>query len=328
MESRETVRYAILGCGKHAIQGHIIPGREVPSLKLVGAFDPDWAKMRAAMAARNRYGSFAHYDSEDALLEDACIDAVVIASPDSRHMATLAAAVKAGKHVLCDKPLACTPEEIDTLKETLDLAQERSLVVTSCHPRRFDPPYVWLKNELSELREWFGPVLGLELDFSYHAPSKEGLHSGLLADHFNHEFDLLHFLFGHAEAQVLKLEDGDMRYLATGIRSDRIAFTFHGTRMLEARAYREFVRIRFAAGEVRLNCNTGDAVTYDHETSNVREVSPGKTDYALRFSRVMENFAGAILGTHENYLTRQDLLANAESCVVLTHGTHYAYAPA
>ena len=321
------VRYAVIGCGEHALRGHVVPGNEVPALELVGVFDPDDAKMRAVRDARTVQTDFTCYKSETALLEDADVDAIMIASPDRHHMSSLVAAIGEGKHVLCDKPLVVDPLDLHSLDQMLGRAEKRKLVVTSCHPRRFDPPYLWLKKNLDSTKATFGDVQSLELDFSYHKPSKTGLHAGLLADHFNHEFDLTHFLFGHAPAIVHRLHDGDMRYVAVGMRDDGIGFSFHGTRLLEGQHYREFARIRFASGQVDLDCSTGLAVIHDHETGRKREIRPGRTDYAVRFRAVMANFVGAVLGKTPNYLTRQDLRANAESCVRLTLSSHYLYRP-
>jgi predicted dehydrogenase len=323
----EQVQYAVIGCGDHALRGHIIPGDDVPELKLLGVYDPDAARMRAASDAKPIYAGFTRYESEESLMADDRIDAVVICSPDRFHVPSLASAIEHGKHVLCDKPLASTLEDLRPLRRTLELAHARKLVVSSCHPRRFDPPYQWLKREVLTDQWVFGDVQDLHLDFSYHKPTKQGLHAGLLSDHFNHEFDLLHFLFGHAPAELHRLHDGQDRYLVNGMRDDGISFTFHGTRKLEQQHYREFVRLRFARGEVTLDCSTGQAVLHDHETGQRMLRHPGKTDYALRFRAVMANFAGAILGLTANYLTTKDLLANAESCVHLTRTKLYTYRP-
>src|SRR5438552_1322078 len=47
-------------------------------------------------------------ESFDALLSDATLDAIVLATPHSQHTAQVAAAAKAGKHVFCEKPFALT----------------------------------------------------------------------------------------------------------------------------------------------------------------------------------------------------------------------------
>src|SRR5690242_14236161 len=64
----------------------------------------------------------------DELLESC--DAMIVAAPAEAHHALAAAALRAGKHVLVEKPIAATLEEADELAE---LAQERSLVLQVGH---------------------------------------------------------------------------------------------------------------------------------------------------------------------------------------------------
>jgi predicted dehydrogenase len=70
------------------------------------------------------------------MLADPALDAVVIATSDAFHVPAAIAALKAGKHVLCEKPLGLAVEEVEALKQTV-AASERLLQVG--HMKRFDP---------------------------------------------------------------------------------------------------------------------------------------------------------------------------------------------
>ncbi len=316
------IRYGIIGCGKHALQSHAKPGLKVPELELVALCDPSQAQMEKF---EEELGcTVTKYTNEaDLYARTADLDAVVIASPDRFHAQSLFTAVKFGKHVMCEKPIATTEAELPELYHALGVAKNTGHIVTSCHPRRFDQPYRWLKSQLPHLKEEHGPVIALELDFSYHKPSKRGLHIGLLMDHLNHEYDLMTYLFGPELATAHRLVDTLTRYHVTGYRRDGIAFSFQGTRMLEAHRYPEYVRVRFARGALTVECQTGDAEILSHETGRVN-LHAGPTDYADRFLRVMQNFAASMLKREQNYLKPDELLKNTAIGIALTENASWS----
>jgi len=72
----------------------------------------------------------------EALLKDPSIDAVHICTPNAQHAPQSIAALKAGKHVLCEKPLAMSSSEA---KQMLALAEEKRLVHATNHNLRYYP---------------------------------------------------------------------------------------------------------------------------------------------------------------------------------------------
>ena len=98
------LKIGILGCGKIAQVRHIPEYASNPNCELVGFFNP--TKSRAEdMAAK--YGGKA-YDSAEELLADPEIDAVSVCAANNAHAELTIKALKAGKHVLCEKPMAVT----------------------------------------------------------------------------------------------------------------------------------------------------------------------------------------------------------------------------
>src|SRR5206468_6792942 len=85
-------------------------------------------------------------DSHDELLERS--DLVVVATPNTTHFEIAAAALKAGKHVVVDKPFAVTVEEAD---ELIALAKERGRMLTVFHNRRWDSDFLTLQKVLPRL---------------------------------------------------------------------------------------------------------------------------------------------------------------------------------
>lgn len=317
------IRYAVIGCGEHALRSHAVPALDMPEFELVALCDPSEHQSWNFQEALGLQG-VSRYTTLALLLGRDDVDAVVIGSPDRFHAETLFHAVFAGKHVLCEKPTAVNDHDLQTLRTSLSRADEQGLVVTSCHPRRFDRPYVWIRDRLKLLTAELGAIVSLDLDFSYHKASKTGLHVGLLIDHLNHEYDLMNFLFGRTQCVARRVWDTQDRYHVAGIRQDGIAFTFQGTRLLEARRYPEYVRIRFARGTLTVDCESGDAECLSHETGNVQLLHAGPTDYPGRFGGIMRNFAASILRKADNYLDREDIANNAAIGIALTHGARWS----
>ena len=69
-------------------------------------------------------------------LEDNEVDIVIVATPTKYHYSGTKAALEAGKHVLCEKPLSHTKTEID---ELYSIAEKKEVVLLCAYNRRFDP---------------------------------------------------------------------------------------------------------------------------------------------------------------------------------------------
>ena len=99
---KRTVRLAIIGTGGMA-NWHAENFAKNPACRIVAACDVDAARARAFAEKHCILQSFS---SAEALLAGADFDAVTIVTPDAFHAALSLLCLKAGKHVLCEKPLA------------------------------------------------------------------------------------------------------------------------------------------------------------------------------------------------------------------------------
>ena len=130
----ERLRVGILGGGLIAQVEHI------PNLRLLrDRFDPRCASdpspaVRAALTSRFGLATFA--EAREVLAEP--LDAVVICAPDAWHAELALAAIEAGLHVFCEKPICYGLDDIDRLIAARDRA---GVVVQVGTHKRFDPNY-------------------------------------------------------------------------------------------------------------------------------------------------------------------------------------------
>jgi predicted dehydrogenase len=105
-----SLRVGIVGAGLWTERAHLPALTHLPEVTVVGVADPDVARARALA---QRFGVAQAVTDHRALI-DLGLDAVSIVAPDDVHHAVATAALDAGLHVLCEKPLARTvPEAAD-----------------------------------------------------------------------------------------------------------------------------------------------------------------------------------------------------------------------
>ena len=121
-------------------------------LTLAGVYDIDPHRMK--WAAGMGYPLYASYE---AMLADATVDIVLIATPNHLHRDQAIAAMRAGKHVLCEKPVTSTSAE---LEEILAVSQETGKVFYPRQNRRWDRDFRIIRRIYDE--ELVGPVFNIE----------------------------------------------------------------------------------------------------------------------------------------------------------------------
>ncbi|MFC4231415.1 Gfo/Idh/MocA family protein [Parasediminibacterium paludis] len=126
----------VFGVG-HLGKYHLNNWKEIKGVKLVGFFDPN---NEMAKQVAEEYGLKRFLD-EDKLF-DAC-DIVDVVVPTDRHFEVCMRALRKGKHVFVEKPLANTMEEAKTL---VDVVREANVKMQVGHVERFNPAYLAIKN--------------------------------------------------------------------------------------------------------------------------------------------------------------------------------------
>jgi predicted dehydrogenase len=319
------INYGILGCGRHALRAHAIPGKNVPGLELKALCDISENNMAAL---ENAYGSPLEKYTDRKQFFASNLDAILIATPDELHFRDLKDTINAGKHVFVDKPIVTTVDELNQLWPLLLSASEKDLVVTSCHLRRYNPPFVWLKDNLASLMDRLGKPLIFRFDFSYHKPSKDWKKSrGLLIDHINHEIDLVHYYFKEDSFKAKKYIDSYDQYHVMGMTGNGIRFDFSGTRMLGEKKYRELMTVRFEKGELRIDTSKATAELYDHNQDAPETIILPTFNYEIASRGTMENFVNAINKKESCYLNRLDIWLNNATGVMLTMHDEWDWNP-
>ncbi len=111
---------------------------KISRMDVKGAYDINPEKNESIL----RHGMVA-YESADALLNDPEIDLVLISTPNNFHKEYAIRALKAGKHVLCEKPVMMDSAE---LEEVLAVAEETGKIFTVHQNRRWDRDFLIVKD--------------------------------------------------------------------------------------------------------------------------------------------------------------------------------------
>jgi len=127
-----TVNVALIGAGRIA-RVHATAYRKVSGARLSVCTDP---VAGSAASLASDFG-LATAPDIDAVLRDSGVDAVIIASPNALHPEQTIAALTAGKHVFCQKPIALTVAEADRVVKH---ASESGRVLQFGFMLRFTPP--------------------------------------------------------------------------------------------------------------------------------------------------------------------------------------------
>jgi predicted dehydrogenase len=141
------LKVGVLGCGPIAQAAHFESAAKARNAELYAICDvADDLRERMAWT----YGPAKTFRDYDEMLADPGLEAVIIATADAYHVPAAMAALQAGKHVLCEKPLGVSVEEVEALR----CAVRRSgRVLQVGHMKRFDAG-------LQSARDFIGTEMG------------------------------------------------------------------------------------------------------------------------------------------------------------------------
>jgi predicted dehydrogenase len=196
-----TLGVAVVGYGPYGGMGfaHGLACRETDGLELVAAVDPVAARLDAA---EQDFPGLRRYASAEACADDVAI----VATPPAHHADLAVALLRAGKHVVVEKPMALTAADADRM---IAVAAEHERVLTVHQSRRWDTD--WLALHRAVDAGLLGEIFNVETFVGgFEHPcrawhSEESVSGGAVFDWGSHHVDWILHLMGGPPAQVQAL---------------------------------------------------------------------------------------------------------------------------
>lgn len=156
-------KIGVIGCGMIAERGHLPAIKQVPELTLYALYDPNFE--RAKNLQKQFEVSHAYPSEEEFYNSD--IDAIVVCTPAPVHHHNVMKAAEYGKHVLCEKPLGMSEDEMIEMDEVM---QEAGLHLFTGFNYRFSQSALDIRQLVEE--EGVGEVRLLRLVYNWHLHGK------------------------------------------------------------------------------------------------------------------------------------------------------------
>ena len=204
MPELSTIGAAVIGTGFiGSVHLNTLRRLGIPVIGVLGSSAARGADRARALGVAKAYGSL------DELLADASVQVVHVTSPNVAHYGQVKAILAAGKHVICEKPLAMTS---DQSAEMLALARASGKVAAVCYNTRFYPlnqhAHGMMKaGDLGDLRLITGHFhqdwLAKDTDWNWRLEAEEGGPLRSVSDIGTHWVDLTNFITGQKPVAVM-----------------------------------------------------------------------------------------------------------------------------
>lgn len=194
---------AVVGYGPFGGMGymHGLACTETDGLRLAAAVDTSPARLDAAKAD---FPDLVTYDSATGAAADDAVDIAIVATPPVHHAELALELLRAGKHVVVEKPMCLTVAQAD---ELIQVANEHDRIISVHQSRRWDRDYLALKRAVT--RGLLGDVFNLETFVgSFEHPcrawhSEDSISGGAVYDWGSHHIDWILQIYGSTPTRVL-----------------------------------------------------------------------------------------------------------------------------
>ncbi|TXT57166.1 MAG: putative Uncharacterized oxidoreductase YrbE [Promethearchaeota archaeon] len=210
------LKVGVIGCGMVANIGHLPAYYKSPYTEIHAVSDPLQAHLKKA---KDLYNIPKTYENSNDLIDDPDLDAISICSPHWAHAEQAVRAAKNGLHILCEKPLGISLDEVDRM---IKAVENNNIIFQTGTQKRFDLGFQYIKENI--INKEIGEVFHCSV-FWYHSmpdlgenPRKELIQEigmwrltddrcggGDLLDHGPHYFDLFRWWFGDVKDVSAKI---------------------------------------------------------------------------------------------------------------------------
>jgi predicted dehydrogenase len=306
-----SVRFAIVGAGAIA-RAYEAAFASTQAGRIVAVCDVDTA---AAAAYAQRVGCSA-YGSVQAMLDDVEIDAAVVCTPPSSHEELACQLLRAGKHVLCEKPLAVNAAQA---RNMLAAANRNGAVLTMASKFRHARD-VRRARELVESGA-IGELIFVENAFTSHVDMGSRWNSdaaisggGVLMDNGTHAVDILRYFLGNLR-DVQIVEGRRLQGLAV---EDTVRLFVHNDAGVMGSSDLSWSIDKELDTFVRLYGSSGTILVGWKESRYRLRGEPEWHTFGLGYDKIqafrdqLENFCAALQGTAPLAVTPRDALASVD----------------
>jgi predicted dehydrogenase len=216
------VRWGVLGASNFALKVSLPGMKQSPLVQLAALASRDLGKSQAAAAS---LGIPKAYGSYDELLADPTIEAVYNPLPNHLHVEWTARAARAGKHVLCEKPIALDAAQADAL---VAVQRETGKLIAEAFMVRHHPQWQQVRAWVQEGR--IGELVSVQIAFSYfnrdaaNIRNRKDVGGGALYDIGCYAVNTARYLFGREPVRAVALIERDAEFGTDRLTSGLLDF--------------------------------------------------------------------------------------------------------
>jgi UDP-N-acetylglucosamine 3-dehydrogenase len=314
--SSQKIKLAIIGCGAVTQERYLPAANLVPNLTLTHVVDLDIERVRDVA---NRFQIPNCVDDYRAVF--AKVDAVIVATPPSSHAKISIDCLRQGLHVLCEKPLATSVEEVQAM---ITASQQAHTHLAVGMIRRLS----WSSQLLKRLLQigMLGDICRFDVEEGgeFNWPLRTGHifqdsnSGGVLADAGSHIFDLVLWSLGSQRAQLVRCRDDNWGGVEANVTVD-LTVEWHSRpvpgriELSFTRSLRNTLRIYGEKGCLEVPTRGSPGVLFYPDDENVEPVILKLPDARPRrrvgeFAVQLANFADSIINNSKKYATADEVL--------------------